>query len=67
MKIMLAVLLPFMLVSCSNPQVKPGEAYTLYKGLVQLQMDGNTYSCHEISEYNSLSLMCRLNPNRSNK
>lgn len=65
MKIILAVLACFMVVSCSSPNVKPGEAYTLYKGLVQLQMDGATYSCHEIHEFNSLSLMCRKNPVRS--
>lgn len=65
MKKVLAVLLPFMLVSCSKPNVKPGEAYTLYPGLVQLQMNGATYSCHEIHEGNSLSLMCRKNPVRS--
>lgn len=54
-----------MLVSCSKPNVKPGEAYTLYPGLVQLQIDSATYSCHSISEGNSLSLMCRKNPVRS--
>ena len=61
MKKVLAVLLSTMIVSCSAPDVKPGEAYQVYPGLVQLQMQGAKYSCHEIHEDNTLSLMCRKN------
>lgn len=65
MKKILAVLVCFMVTSCSSTEVKPGYAHTLYDGLVQLHIDGVDYSCHEISEYNTLSLMCRKNPVRS--
>lgn len=65
MKKLLAFCAAFMLVSCSSPKVTPGEAYKLYPGLIQLYMDGAQYSCHAMNEAQSMTLMCRKNPQRS--